>query len=153
MMSLRTRWRPSNSLFRTLVRVTEVDSNSQLPRISLPRTRVDGPLSRARRGEALRRKSSILYLQMEPLLAPVSPWGPASRDDCSPLEWILVPLVGCISRDITSHPSGRVLIDSCACTQTQRSQHPHPGVHIHDRGKAVAGEIIAPGPRPEAPTG
>jgi hypothetical protein len=32
-------------------------------------------LSRARRGEALGRKSSPLYLQMEPLFAPVSLWG------------------------------------------------------------------------------
>jgi hypothetical protein len=38
----------------------------------LPRTRVNGPVSRAQRGEALRRKSSISYLQMEPSFAPVS---------------------------------------------------------------------------------
>src|SRR5215204_5293158 len=37
-------------------------------------TLVNGPLSRARRGEALRRESSILYLQMEPLFA-LSPCG------------------------------------------------------------------------------
>ena len=59
-------------------------------------------LSRARRGEALRREPSILYLQMEPLFAHVSLWGGVpSRGDCSPLGWILVPLVGYISLDIT----------------------------------------------------
>jgi hypothetical protein len=40
----------------------------------------------------------MLYLQMEPLFAPVAPWGKRpSRGDCSPLGWILVSLVGCIS--------------------------------------------------------
>ncbi len=43
--------------------------------------------------------------------------------------------------------------DCCTRTQTQRSQHPHPEAHIHDRGTTVAGEIIALGPHPEAPTG
>jgi hypothetical protein len=43
-------------------------------RIYLPRTRVNGPLSSAQRGEALRRKPSILFLQMEPLFA-LSPCG------------------------------------------------------------------------------
>jgi hypothetical protein len=45
----------------------------------------------------------LLYLQMEPLFAPVSLWGgPApSRGDCSPLGWILVRLVGCISLEIS----------------------------------------------------
>src|SRR5215212_170894 len=46
-------------------------SQGEVRRVYLPRTRVNGPLSRARSGEALRRKSSILYLQMEPLFAPV----------------------------------------------------------------------------------
>src|SRR5918999_424835 len=44
-------------------------------RTLLPRTRLNEPLSRARRGEALRRKSNILYLQMEPFIRPVSLWG------------------------------------------------------------------------------
>jgi hypothetical protein len=44
------------------------------PRRLSTRTWLNGPLSRARRGEALRRKSSILYLQMEPLFAPISLW-------------------------------------------------------------------------------
>jgi hypothetical protein len=81
--------------------------NSGLLRMPHPRTWLNGPLSRARSGEALRRESSISYLQIEPLFATVSLWGArSSRGDCSPLGWILVPLVGCISRDITSHPSG-----------------------------------------------
>jgi hypothetical protein len=43
-------------------------------------------------------ESSILYLQIEPLFAPVSLWDASpSRGDCSSLGWILVPLVGCIS--------------------------------------------------------
>jgi hypothetical protein len=43
-----------------------------------------------------------LYLQMEPLFAPVSLWSALpSGGDCSPLGWILVPLVGCISLDIS----------------------------------------------------
>ena len=44
-----------------------------------------------------------MYLQMEPLLAPVSLWSVErpSRGDCSPLEWILVRLVEYISLDIT----------------------------------------------------
>jgi hypothetical protein len=47
--------------------------------------------------------SSMLYLQMEPLFAPVFLWGSldASRGDCSPSECILVPLVGCISLEIS----------------------------------------------------
>jgi hypothetical protein len=46
--------------------------------------------------------SSMLYLQMETLFAPVSLWGALpSRGDCSPLGWILVRLVGCISLDIS----------------------------------------------------
>jgi hypothetical protein len=44
----------------------------------------------------------MLYLQMEPLFAPLSLWGARpSRDDCSPLGWILVRLVGCISLEIS----------------------------------------------------
>jgi len=46
----------------------------------------------------------MLYLQMEPLFVPVSPWGGRagpSRGDCSPLGWILVRLVGCISPEIS----------------------------------------------------
>jgi len=59
--------------------------------------------------------SSMLYLQMEPLFAPVYLWGCLpSRGDCSPLGWILVRLVGCISLDITRHP--RSFIIYCACT-------------------------------------
>jgi hypothetical protein len=43
-----------------------------------------------------------LYLQMEPLFAPVSLWDARpSRGDCSPLGWILVRLVGCISLEIS----------------------------------------------------
>ena len=43
-----------------------------------------------------------MYLQMEPLFAPVSLWGVRpSRGDCSPLGWILVRLVGCISLEIS----------------------------------------------------
>ncbi len=48
--------------------------------------------------------SSMLYLQMEPLFAPVFLWGGLgipSRGDCSPSEWILVRLVGGISLDIS----------------------------------------------------
>ena len=45
--------------------------------------------------------SSMLYLQMEPLFAPLSLWGAGpSRGDCTPLGWILVPLVGCIALEI-----------------------------------------------------
>jgi hypothetical protein len=44
----------------------------------------------------------MLYLQMESLFAPVSLWRPLpSRGDCSPLGCILVPLVGCISLEIS----------------------------------------------------
>src|SRR5215208_183967 len=45
------------------------DDQSEVRTIHLPRTRVNGLLSSARRGEALRGESSILYLQMEPLFA------------------------------------------------------------------------------------
>jgi hypothetical protein len=58
----------------------------ELRRIFLPYTWLNRPLSRARRGEALRRESSILYLQMEPLFAPVSLWG-----GVDPPEVIAVP--------------------------------------------------------------
>ena len=44
----------------------------EVRREHLPRTRVHGLLSSVRRGEALSRESNILYLQMEPLFAPVS---------------------------------------------------------------------------------
>jgi hypothetical protein len=47
--------------------------------------------------------SSMLYLQMEPLFAPVLLWGGLgpSRGDCSPSEWILVRPEGCISLDFS----------------------------------------------------
>ena len=46
--------------------------------------------------------SSMLYLQMEPLFAPVFLWGGLpSRGDCRPLGWILVRLVGCIALEIS----------------------------------------------------
>jgi hypothetical protein len=74
---------------------------AELRRIHLPHTWLNGPLSRAQRGEALSRESSILYLQMEPLFAPVSLWGPPSRGDFSPSGGILVRLVVHITRGIS----------------------------------------------------
>jgi hypothetical protein len=44
----------------------------------------------------------MLYLQMEPLFAPVLLWGRLpSKVDHRLSEWILVRLVGCISLDIS----------------------------------------------------
>jgi hypothetical protein len=40
----------------------------------------------------------MLYLQMEPLFVSAPLWSSRPcRGDCSPLGWILVRLVGCIS--------------------------------------------------------
>src|SRR5215212_6056853 len=90
-------------------------SGSEVPRIHLPHTWLNRPLCRARRGAALRRESSILFLQMEPLFA-LCPCGVSlpTRGDCSPLGGILTRLVGCISLDITRHP--RSFIIYCAST-------------------------------------
>jgi hypothetical protein len=77
------------------------DPGSELRRIHLPRTqlRVSLPCSK-RRG--FKKAVEHLFLQMEPLFA-LCLCGVAqpSRGDRSPLGWILVPLVGCISLEIS----------------------------------------------------
>src|SRR5215203_3201915 len=68
-------YRQTRCLGAPLARRVPECRQGEFRRTLLPRTRVNGPLSCARRGEALRRESSMLCLQMEPLFAPVSLWG------------------------------------------------------------------------------
>src|SRR5215218_1513694 len=74
-------------------------------RTLLPRTRLRASLPCSKR-RGFKKEVEHIVPANGAFICPCLSGGPASRGGCSPLGGILVRLVGCISRDITSHPSG-----------------------------------------------
>jgi hypothetical protein len=74
----------------------------EFPTGEVLRTRVNGPLSCSKR-RGFKKEVEHIVPANGAFIRPVSLWGPLpSRGDCSPLGWILVPLVGCISLELIS---------------------------------------------------